>query len=208
LGKAEESNNPELLRQQSALARFGELALRSDDLDEILTEACRLVGEALGTDLAKVMELQEDGETLLVRAGVGWKPGVVGEASTKASDKTSEGHALKSGGPMTSPDIATETRFSYPPFLVENGVKAVANVVILGGKDRPPYGLLQIDSRQPRQFTDSDTAFLSTYANLISAAVDRLRVTGDLRDRGARLRKSEERFRRVAEIETVGVIFF
>jgi hypothetical protein len=42
------------------LARFGELALRSNDLDEILTEACRLAWEALGTDLAKVVELQQD----------------------------------------------------------------------------------------------------------------------------------------------------
>ena len=204
----QESDNRELLRQQTVLARFGELALTSEDLDGILTEACRLVGEALGTDLAKVMELQEDGETLFVRAGVGWKPGVVGEASTKASDDTSEGYALKTGEPMVSPDIAEETRFSYPPFLVENGVKAVANVVIVGAEGKPPFGLLQIDSREPRRFTDGDTAFLRTYANLISAAVDRLRTTGDLREREARLRRSEERFRRVSEIGTVGVIFF
>jgi PAS domain S-box-containing protein len=208
LGVGEEGNNPELLRQQAALARFGELALKSDDLDEILTEACRLVGEALGTDLAKVMELKEDGETLFVRAGVGWKPGVVGEATTKASDSTSEGHALKTGRPMISSNIATETRFSYPPFLVENGVKAVANVPIIGADDKPPFGLLQIDSREPREFTEDDTAFLRTYANLLAAAVNRFRVTRDLRDREARLRRSEERFRRVAEIETVGVIFF
>ncbi|MFC7694201.1 PAS domain-containing protein [Paeniroseomonas aquatica] len=38
--------------------------------------------------------------------------------------------------------------------------------------------------------------------------MDRLRITKDLRDREARLRRSEERFRRVAEIGTVGVIFF
>ena len=202
------SKNPELLRQQTALARFGELALKSDDLDEILTEACRLVGEALDTELAKVMELKDDDETLLVRAGVGWKPGVVGEATTKASDNTSEGHALKTGGPMISLDIAKETRFSYPGFLVDNGVKAVANVPIIGAEGKPPFGILQIDSRVPRQFTDSDIAFLRTYANLLAAAVNRFRVTADLRDREARLRKSEERFRRVAEIETVGVIFF
>jgi PAS domain S-box-containing protein len=208
LTEGKESRDQELLRQQTILARFGELALRSDDLNEILTEACRLVGDALGTDLAKVMELKEDGETLLVRAGVGWKPGVVGEATTKASDETSEGHALKTGAPMISADIARETRFSYPPFLVENGVKAVANVAIIGAKGKPPFGLLQIDSRKPRQFTDSDTAFLSTYANLLAATVNRLCVTGDLRDREARLRRSEERFRRIAEIETVGVIFF
>lgn len=64
---AEKSDTSDLLRQQITLARFGELVLRSDNLDKILTEACRLVGEALGTDLAKVMERQADGRILLVR---------------------------------------------------------------------------------------------------------------------------------------------
>jgi len=125
------------LRQQTVLARFGELALRCDDLDEILTEACRLAGEALGTDLAKVVELQEDGETLLVRAGVGWKPGVVGKATIKMADDTSEAYALKTGKPMVSPNIDTETRFQYPAFLIENGAKAVANVIIIGARIGP-----------------------------------------------------------------------
>ncbi len=182
-----------VLRQQATLAQFGELALRSEDLDEILTEACRLVGEALGTDLAKVMELLEDGHTLKARAGVGWKPGVIGEATVEAEDDTSEGHALKTGEPMISPDIGTETRFRYPAFLTDNGVKAVANVLILGGKDRPPFGLLQIDSREPRPFNDDDTAFLQSYANLIAAAVGRLRVIGDVRSAEGRLRASLDR---------------
>ncbi|WP_207388330.1 hypothetical protein [Lichenihabitans psoromatis] len=65
----------DILRQQTTLARFGELALRSDDLDDILTEACRLAAEVLDTEMAKVVELQADGRTLLVRAGVGWGPG-------------------------------------------------------------------------------------------------------------------------------------
>ncbi len=175
------------LQQQTILAKFGELALRSDDLDEILTEACHRVGEALGTDLAKVMELQGDGETLLVRAGVGWKPGVVGTVTLKVTDATSEGVALRTGEPMISPDIDRETRFQYPAFLTDNGVKAVANVIIIGGRDRPAFGILQIDSRTPRQFTEDDTAFLRSYANLLAAAVDRLRVIGEVRDGAARL---------------------
>jgi len=193
-GADEEEGDPGLLRQHTVLARFGELALRSDDLDEILTASCRLVGEALGTDLAKVVELQEDGETLLVRAGVGWKPGVVGVATIKASDETSEGLALRNGEPMVSRDIATETRFRYPPFLIDNGVKAVANVPIIGGEGRPPYGILQVDSREPRDFTESDTAFLSGYANLLAATVDRLRALRELRE-------GEEARRRVLEAQ-------
>jgi len=188
LNEPEKCDHLAPLRQQAVLARFGELALRSDDLDEILIEACRLVGDALGTELAKVMELQADGTSLSVRAGVGWKPGVVGEVTLKATDDSSEGHALKTGEPMISPDIATEIRFTYLPFLIENGVQAVANVVIIGGPGRPPFGLLQIDSRTPRPFTDADTAFLRSYANLLAAAVDRLRVIGEVRDGEARLR--------------------
>ena len=108
LSARDATEQQELLRQQTTLARFGDLALRSDDLDHILTEACRLVGEALGTDLAKVVQVQEDGETLLVRAGVGWKPGVVGQVKLRASEDTSEGHALRTGEPTISADIEKE----------------------------------------------------------------------------------------------------
>ena len=181
-----------VLRQQDVLARFGELALKSDDLDEILTEACRLVGEGLGTDLAKVMQLQEEGTSLHVRAGVGWKPGVVGLVTLDALGNSSEGYALKTGEPMISPDIETETRFTYPAFLTENGVRAVANVVIIGGRGRLPFGILQIDSRTPRQFTGQDTGFLRNYANLLAAAVDRLRVLAEVRDEEKRLRLALE----------------
>ena len=222
LGDVEKNGDLELLRQQRTLASFGALALKSDDLDEILTEACRLVGEALGTDLAKVVEMQEDGETLLVRAGTGWKPGVVGVATIKVMDNTSEGVALKTGKPMISPDIATETRFNYPAFLTDNGVRAVVNVVIIGGKDKPPFGILQVDSRKPRQFADADIAFLTSYANLLAGAVDRLRVrlaleetvadrTRELTEANAKLKaealdreRVEEELRQAQKMEAVG----
>jgi signal transduction histidine kinase/CheY-like chemotaxis protein len=89
---------------------------------------------------------------------------------------------------MISPDIATETRFRYSQFLIDNDVRAVANVLIIGGHGKPPFGILQIDSHVPRQFTESDTLFLRSYANLIAGAVDRIRVVGEVRDREARLR--------------------
>lgn len=182
-----EGRHAALLRQQNAMAKFGELALRSDNLDVILTEACHLIADALGTDLAKVMEMQDDGETLLVRAGVGWKPGVIGVVTVRAADNTSEGIALRTGEPMISPDIATETRFTYPAFLTENGVRAIANVLIIGGQNRRPFGILQIDSRQPRDFDAEDTTFLRSYANLLAAAVDRLRNHKEARAAESRL---------------------
>ena len=192
MGNLKKSDQLELLRQQTILAKFGELALQSDDLDEILTEACNLIGQALGTHLAKVMELQPDGESLTVRAGVGWKPGVVGETTIRATEYSSEGYALRTGEPMISADIEKETRFNYPAFLTDNGVKAVANVIILGSKDKQPFGILQIDSREPRQFNQGETTFLRSYANLLAAAVDRLHAMGEVRNAAARLRLALE----------------
>jgi hypothetical protein len=81
-----QDNSERLLRQRTPLARFGELTLRSNDLDQILTAACRIIGSAPGTDLAKVVALQPDGHTLLVVAGVGWKPGVVGHVTMQVGD--------------------------------------------------------------------------------------------------------------------------
>src|SRR4051812_7954319 len=132
MASRQRTRRDELLDQQAVLAEFGELALRTDDLDPILNEACRLVGRALGTDLAKVMERQADGRTLLVRAGVGWKPGVVGRLEVTTGEDTSTAHALATGEPCILPDLAREERFRVAGFVVDHGVKALANVPIHG----------------------------------------------------------------------------
>src|SRR5947199_366274 len=52
---------------------------------------------------------------------------------------------------------------------------------ILGADGRPPYGILEVDSREPRRFTGTDTDFLRTYANLLAEAIERVRVLRELR---------------------------
>ncbi len=74
---------------------------------------------------------------------------------------------------MISRDIATETRFEIPALLVEHGVRSMANVIIAG--DREPFRVLEVDAREHRDFDDDDVAFLRNYANLLAAAIDRLR---------------------------------
>ncbi|KIG11268.1 multi-sensor hybrid histidine kinase [Burkholderia sp. MR1] len=189
-----------LLRQQSALALFGEFALKTQSVDEILTRACEIVRDALNADFAKVMELQRDGTTLLVRAGVGWSDDVVGRTTVIADVRSSEGHALHTGQPVISNDITKEDRFEYADFIKEAGIRALANVIIIGPGGRGPYGLLQVDSLEPRDFTKSDTEFLRSYANLLAAAVDRLRIMQEKSEAEGRLRLSEEHYRATAEL--------
>jgi two-component sensor histidine kinase len=169
-----------LLDQQRVLAAFGAVALGAEDLGALLTEACRLVGQALETDLAKVVEFIPDSETMLVRAGVGWNPGVVNETVISAGEDSAEGLTLKDGA-VISADRQREERFAYHDFLKEHGVQAFVNVLIPSGKGRPPFGVFQVDSRSPREFHQSDIDFLRTYANLLGAAINRLRIVDELR---------------------------
>src|SRR3712207_1679683 len=141
----------QMMARQKVLADFGDFALRCDDLDEVLTEACRLVGEALGTDLAKVLEIEEDEQCALVRAGVGWKSGIVGHERIPLKERSSEAYSIKVAKPVITPDIDKEERFDLAGFLKEHGVVAIVNVPIFlpGGK---AYGPLQVDAKEPRDF--------------------------------------------------------
>jgi PAS domain S-box-containing protein len=180
-----------MVRRQQVLADFGELALRSESLDEILTEACRLVSEALGTKHAKVLEIQQDGQSLLVRAGIGWDPGIIGKLRLEMSERSSETYSIKVGKPVITRDIRQEDRFEVPPFLKDAGVVALANVPIFlpGGQ---AYGLLQVDATEPRDFGPEDSQFLRTYTTILGPVIDRLH-------KATRLQKTEERFRLIVE---------
>jgi hypothetical protein len=97
MASQDSTNQDEMLEQQRVLAEFGDFALKTEAIDDILSRACELVGRALETDLAKLMELLPDGQTFKVRAGVGWRPGIIGEVTVTAAENSPEGLTLKDG---------------------------------------------------------------------------------------------------------------
>lgn len=173
------STNPDvqaeqLRRHQKALADFGLEAFRSEDLDALLGQAASRVSEALGVELVKIMELLPHRDELLIRAGVNWKPGVVHHVTLSAGADSPAGYALLHDEAVISPDVSRETRFPIPPVLVDHGVHSMVNVIIAG--DEQPFGVLEVDARQARHFDEDDIAFLRNYANLLAAAVVRLKT--------------------------------
>ena len=103
-----------------------------DDLDALLHEAVVLAAQGLDIDRAKVMEALPGGEKLLMRAGTGWKPGLVGNLVVDAGSRSSGGFTLYTGKPVIAEDIENEKRFDVPDFLREHGIKSLINVIIQG----------------------------------------------------------------------------
>ena len=182
----------EMIKRQQVLAAFGQFAINSDDLDAVLMEACRLVGEATGTGRAKVLEIQEGRQELLVRAGVGWAPDVVGKVRLQMGERSSETYAINAGRPIVSQDIAKDDRFEVPHFMKEVGVVALVNVPIFVPGQRP-YGVLQIDDTRPRQFGDDEIEFLRTYAMILGPVIDRLHLVEERARNRETMRASEAR---------------
>jgi len=170
-----------MMERQRVLADFGALALRSDDLDAVLTEACSLVARALGCELAKILEVEDDGATLFVRAGVGWQPGVVGVVHLPMCERSSETYSIEAGVPVFTPNISKEDRFEFPRFLLDAGVVGIVNVPIFlpGGK---AFGLLQVDSREAWSPGDDEIQFLRTYAAILGPVIDRLHKVHALKE--------------------------
>jgi two-component sensor histidine kinase len=174
------SHDDKLRKQVSTLARFGGRALRSDDIGDLLQQATELVSDAIEVDLVKVLQLLPDGENMLVRAGVNWRPGVVGHATIPAGRGSAAGHALRTNESVISEDITTEMRFSIPELLIEHNVKSTVNVVIRG--EAEPFGVLEVDSRQLHRFGQDDIDFLQNYANLLASAIHRVNTQRDLKE--------------------------
>src|SRR5271156_4806583 len=161
------------VRQQEILAELGVGALQGPGFDQLLDDTARLTAEGLRTEFCKVLEYVPTENRLLVRAGVGWEPGVVGVVSIGADLASPAGFALKTGRPVISNHLQNEERFRTPEILVRHGIQRAMNVILQG--DGQPYGVLEVDSRSEDEFVEHDLAFLQGAANILGMAIERER---------------------------------
>jgi two-component sensor histidine kinase len=169
----------ERIRQQEILAELGVGALQGPEFDQLLNETARLTAEGLRTEFCKVLEYVPAENRFLVRAGVGWEPGVVGVATIGADLASPAGFALKTGRPVISNHLESEERFRTPEILARHGVHRAMNVILQG--DGRPFGVLEVDSRSENQFVEHDLAFLQGAANILGMAIERQRHERNLK---------------------------
>ena len=131
-----EEKTRERVRQQEAIADLGRQAVGGAALSELLRMVTELVAEILGVEFCKVLELLPGKDALLLRAGVGWQEGLVGQVTVSAGTNSQAGYTLLCKEPVIVNDLRTEERFNGPPLLRDHGVVSGMSVII-GRSDRP-----------------------------------------------------------------------
>jgi PAS domain S-box-containing protein len=173
--------------QQHRLAELGQEALAGESLETLFEQAVTALTETLGVEYAKVLEYRPERDDLLLRAGVGWRDGLVGEATVGIDDDSQAGYTLGSTEPVVVEDLRTESRFRGPPLLTDHGV--VSGLSVLVGSPDDPWGVLGAHTTERVRFTDDAVDFVRTVANILGAAIEKRAAT----------RKREEVFGRISD---------
>jgi DNA-binding NarL/FixJ family response regulator/signal transduction histidine kinase/PAS domain-containing protein len=173
--------------QQEAVAGLGRRALAEPDLQALLDEAAGLVARTLGVEYCRVLELLAAGDELLLRAGVGWEEGLVGNATEKTGTGSQAGYKLLSDGPVILEDMAHETRFERSPLLLHHGVISGMSAIV--GGERGPFGVIGAHTKDQRVFTQVDVNFLQAVANVLGEAIEWRRAEEGMRE----VREAERR---------------
>ncbi|MEF8828037.1 MAG: response regulator, partial [Haloarcula sp.] len=118
------------VQQQEAVADLGRYALTGGDLDDLFEQAVESVAAGLDTEYTKVLEYRPARGDLLLRAGVGWQSGLVGEAAVGAGEESQAGYTLQTEEPVVVEDLRTESRFSGPPLLLDHDIVSGISVII------------------------------------------------------------------------------
>ena len=173
-------------RQHAAIAALGERALAGLAPLALMDSAVRAAAEVLGVELAYVLELDAERSSLVLRAGVGWKPGVVGDYRAALADDAHARFTLATERPVIVADMAHDARFERPALFAEHAVVSAMSAVIRTRE--AAIGIIGVCSPRRRRFSEDDASVLASAANILGMAIDRDRADRQLRESESRLR--------------------
>jgi signal transduction histidine kinase len=160
-------------QQQEGIAELGRLALVGTAPQQLMEHAVALVASTLRADRVRILELMPNGSDLLLRAGVGWRSGLVGTA-TISRENTQVGYLLQNHEPLVIEDFRTDSRFEVSWLLRDHPVRSGIRAVIRG--EATPFGELAAYTSRRRHFTEEDILFITVVANTLAEAFNRLRA--------------------------------
>ncbi len=170
----------QVARFQSVLARIGTLAVSDAPAQELMSEAVKHTAEALDVELCKILVQRESDDHLVVVAGIGLEPELIGRLTIEGETHSQAGYAIRERLPVVVRDLRKETRFTPSKLLTEHGGIAGMCVPMLV-EDRV-YGAMTAHSKSVRDFTVKELEFLCTVANTVATVLERRRRADTQRD--------------------------
>jgi two-component sensor histidine kinase/putative methionine-R-sulfoxide reductase with GAF domain len=168
MGNGASRNREELdraLEYQRTLAALSRIGPEAQTSERLMHHAVAQVARVTRIGHVKIMRYRADRGDLLVEAGVGWKPGVVGHAALSVDYRSPAGRSIQTGVPVIVNDIRESEEFRLPALLRDHDIVSLANVpIMINGQT---WGVFEVDGTEPFVFDEIDSGFFATFANLL-----------------------------------------
>lgn len=161
------------------LRDVGRLLTRSHDLEETLSNVVRLVARWMHASACSIYLLEEDGETLMLRATRGLNPEAVGKVSIRVGQGIA-GRALEQRETIAVPDVRLEPRVYAVRLSGEQRFRSLVAVPLLVRGE--PVGVLTARTTRVRVFPRAQLELLE----MIAAQVGSIVLSASLLDRALR----------------------
>jgi two-component sensor histidine kinase len=183
---AEKRGSPELDKVRHhirILADLGKLAGERTGLAAFLDRVVQQVARAVEIHHVKVLQYRPATADLIVVAGVGWKPGVVGSAVLPSDMRSPPGRTWQTAESLVIKRLDAQPDFMFSELLKEHGIVSLANVPVL--VDGSAWGVLEVDSTDERDFSEDTLDFMTASGAFIGSVIQRYVTTSGEAERKA-----------------------
>jgi phosphotransferase system enzyme I (PtsP) len=159
---------------------ISELILHSHDLQETLQNIVNMVARRMGSDVCSIYLLEKDGETLALYATRGLSRASVGRVRMNTSEGLT-GLVVEQRGVVAIDDAPSHPRYKYFRETKEERFHSFLGLPLF--EHRSPAGVIVVQTREPRTFTQLEVSTLTTIANQISSIIINARLLDSIRNK-------------------------
>jgi phosphotransferase system enzyme I (PtsP) len=150
------------------LEDISSIILHSHDLQETLDNIVTIVAKRMGSEVCSIYLLEDDGETLVLKATKGLSKSAVGKITMKTSEGLS-GLVIQTRGMVTTDNAPAHPRYKYFKHSKEERYLSFLGLPLFERKT--PIGVIVVQTVAARSFTEYEISILNTITFQISSIV-------------------------------------
>ncbi len=159
----------------AAVQKINSVVNSSLDLSDTLTQTVNVVAEVTHADVCSLFLYDETSNRLVLGATSGLNPAAVGSMSLEIGEGIA-GTAAQEGRPVAIRDGWLDPRFKVVPDLQEEPYHGMLSVPIILFTVNKLIGVLTLQEKVVREFTEDEIAFTETVSGQIAIAIENARL--------------------------------
>lgn len=172
------------LRELAFLHEIAQLATLARDWDELMRTIVERTTAAMGVEVCSFYLAEREGTRLTLAATNGLDRSQVGKVGLAWGEGIT-GRVAETRRPISVQDVTQDERFSWVRGFDVEALAGMLSVPLIWHD--AVVGVLNVQTRDTRRFTDDEIAFLQTIAALLAGIVEKGRLTAEVEARLAQL---------------------